>query len=106
VTCTKNSNYAGSKNTGTSLVPTVMSATDSAGKPMAFTTNNGYFDAFGKVKLGGLTSGTKPTTQDVLMALQMAVGKLQYDPSYDLNNDRKVDATDAVAILKLSLVGI
>jgi hypothetical protein len=103
VNCTKNRDYAGSKYTGTSLVPTLNSATDSAGKPISFATNNGYFDAFGKVKLGGLTSGTKPTTQDVLMALQMAVGKLQYDPSCDLNNDGKVDATDAVGILKLSI---
>ena len=105
VTCTKNGGYAGSKYTGTSLVPTVISATDSSGKAMSFTANNGYFDAFGKVNLGGLTSGTKPTTQDVLMALQMAVGKLQYDSSYDLNNDGKVDATDAVAILKIAVEG-
>jgi len=42
---------------------------------------------------------------EALVALQMAVGKIPYDTSYDLNHDGVVNSADAREILRLSVQG-
>jgi hypothetical protein len=45
------------------------------------------------------------SSQEALIALRMAVGKLPYAASYDLNNDGFVNSADAREILRLSVQG-
>ncbi len=85
-------------NVNENLVIYSVSSTGVNGGALPFWTVNGTFTA-DYIK-GDVNRNGKIESVDALMAIQMSVGKLPVDLIADMNGDKKVDASDAMEILK------
>lgn len=82
----------------------VKNAGDSAGNPIQFNTQDVNVVKPGNIMKGDGDGDGKVTTNDATAAIGIAVGRLPYNPVYDMNGDGKVDSSDVRLILKLTLV--
>jgi hypothetical protein len=115
ITCSINVPSSELQNYGILAIVSLKNARDSAGNRIKFTPYGGFMAAETEnlfagfvVMAGTVTKGDGDgdgvvTGKDAVAALAIAVGKQPYNPIYDMNDDGKVDSTDVIEILKLSI---